>query len=405
MVKGFACFKLQMNNLTTKQYINIIMKYLLYLITLTVLLSACGGNTETEWPEDLEGKKALLNTKKADLRTLEKDIAKLEEEIAELEPDKEVSRELVTIQKVERADFQHFVEIQGSVQSDDFVNASSETGGRIVQLNVQEGQNIRKGQLVAKLDLESVNKQIAELETSLNLANDVYNRQKRLWDQNIGSEMQYLQAKNNKERLEKSLETIQYQLTKAEVYAPISGVVEVVNLKAGEMATPGMPIITILNTSKVKVVANVPESHLKAIRRGEMVTIQFPALDSETKARVSRIGNTIHPSNRTFDVEVELSNAQGLYKPNLLAIMMLNDKTVEDVPTIPLELVQQEVSGRSFVYISADGEDGAFAKKVYVTTGDNYEGKIVIEEGLEGGEDLLVDGARVVAENALIKVK
>ncbi len=378
------------------------MKYLLYLITLTAILSACG---ETTWPEDLEGKKALLTLKKDSLRILEKEIARLESEIEELEPNKEISRELVTTQKVERTDFQHFVEIQGSVQSDDYVSASSETGGRIVDLKFQEGQNVLKGQLVAKLDLEAINKQIAELQTSLNLANDVYDRQKRLWDQNIGSEMQYLQAKNNKERLEKSLETVQFQLSKSEVYAPISGVVEMVNLKAGEMASPGMPIITILNTNKVKVVANVPESHLKAIRRGEMVTLKFPALDAETKARISRIGNTINPTNRTFEAEVELSNAQGLYKPNLLAIMMLNDKTVEDVPTIPLELVQQEVSGRSFVYIKDEGGEGAYAKKVYVSTGDSYDGKIVIEEGLEGGEDLLVDGARVVAENALIKVK
>jgi RND family efflux transporter MFP subunit len=259
--------------------------------------------------------------------------------------------------------------------------------------------------LVAKLDLEAVQKQIAELEKSMELAVDVYERQKRLWDQNIGSEIQYLQAKNNKERLEKSLETINYQLTKAEVYAPSSGVVEMVNIKAGEMVSPGMPIITILNTYKVKVVANVPETYIKAIGRGEEVTIKFPALDTEKRARVTRIGNIINPANRTFEVEVEMANPKGLYKPNLLAIMMVNDNTYKDVPTVPIEMVQQEVSGRSFVYIKSEGADGSFAKKVYVKTGDNYDGKIVITEGLIGGEEILVDGARVVAENALIKIQ
>lgn len=381
------------------------MKYLLYLITLLALVSASSCGSENSWPEDIEGKKTLLTAKKDSLRTIEKDIAKLESEIAKLEPNKEKPRELVTLQKVEKIDFQHFIEIQGSVQSDEYVNASSEVGGRIIDLRVREGQTINKGALVAKLDLEAVQKQIAELEKSMELAVDVYERQKRLWDQNIGSEIQYLQAKNNKERLEKSLETINYQLTKAEVYAPSSGVVEMVNIKAGEMVSPGMPIITILNTYKVKVVANVPETYIKAIGRGEEVTIKFPALDTEKRARVTRIGNTINPANRTFEVEVEMANPKGLYKPNLLAIMMVNDNTYKDVPTVPIEMVQQEVSGRSFVYIKSEGADGSFAKKVYVKTGDNYDGKIVITEGLIGGEEILVDGARVVAENALIKVQ
>lgn len=381
------------------------MKYLLYLITLLALISASSCGSENSWPEDIEGKKTLLTAKKDSLRTIEKDIAKLVSEIAKLEPNKKKPRELVTLQKVEKIDFQHFIEIQGSVQSDEYVNASSEVGGRIIDLRVREGQTINKGALVAKLDLEAVQKQIAELEKSMELAVDVYERQKRLWDQNIGSEIQYLQAKNNKERLEKSLETINYQLTKAEVYAPSSGVVEMVNIKGGEMVSPGMPIITILNTYKVKVVANVPETYIKAIGRGEEVTIKFPALDTEKRARVTRIGNTINPANRTFEVEVEMANPKGLYKPNLLAIMMVNDNTYKDVPTVPIEMVQQEVSGRSFVYIKSEGADGSFAKKVYVKTGDNYDGKIVITEGLIGGEEILVDGARVVAENALIKVQ
>lgn len=381
------------------------MKYLLYLITLLALISASSCGSENSWPEDIEGKKTLLTAKKDSLRTIEKDIAKLVSEIAKLEPNKEKPRELVTLQKVEKIDFQHFIEIQGSVQSDEYVNASSEVGGRIIDLRVREGQTINKGALVAKLDLEAVQKQIAELEKSMELAVDVYERQKRLWDQNIGSEIQYLQAKNNKERLEKSLETINYQLTKAEVYAPSSGVVEMVNIKGGEMVSPGMPIITILNTYKVKVVANVPETYIKAIGRGEEVTIKFPALDTEKRARVTRIGNTINPANRTFEVEVEMANPKGLYKPNLLAIMMVNDNTYKDVPTVPIEMVQQEVSGRSFVYIKSEGADGSFAKKVYVKTGDNYDGKIVITEGLIGGEEILVDGARVVAENALIKIQ
>jgi len=224
---------------------------------------------------------------------------------------------------------------QTELRNEDMVAASSETGGRITALNVKEGQYVKRGQLIATTDLEQVNKSIAEIEKTLELAVDVFNRQKRLWDQNIGSEMQFLQAKNNKERLEKSLETVQYQLTKGNVYAPVQ----------------------ILNTAKVKVAANVPEKFLRNVRQGEMMSIEIPALDMKTKGRVTMLGRTINPANRTFKVEVNLSNPKGLLKPNLLANMLLNDFSAKNVITVPLELVQQEVSGKDYVFIKKDGAE------------------------------------------------
>ena len=221
------------------------------------------------WPQDLKGKKQLLSTKKSDLKALEAEIAQLKQEIAELDTTQRIiTRKLVSTQIIGKKDFNRFVEIQGAVEASDVLMASSETGGRIVKLNVKEGQSVSKEQLIAKLDMESVNKQIAELETSLVLAKDVYTRQKRLWDQNIGSEMQYLQAKNNKEQLEKSLETIRYQLTKANVYAPISGVVDQVFSESGEVVAPGAPIVQILNMNRIKVVASVPEKIPRCCPKG-----------------------------------------------------------------------------------------------------------------------------------------
>lgn len=369
------------------------------------MLNACGNPTSTDsWPENLEGKKAMLKTKRSDLRNLEKEVAQLEKEIEALEPET-AARTLVTTMPVARKEFRHFIEIQGNVQSDDYAAATSEVPGRILSIPVKEGQQVKKGQLIATLDVEGVKKQMAELEKSLELAVDVYERQKRLWDQNIGSEIQYLQAKNSKERLEKSLETVKYQLTKAEVLAPISGNVETVFLKAGELASPGVPIVQILSTRKLKVVAAVPEKYLTAIKKGEMVKLKFPALDMEKEARVSLISNTINFANRTFDVEVNFSNDNGIFKPNLLAIMLLNDLTMENVVTIPLELVQQEVSGKDFVYVEGTDEKGAFAKKVYVKTAESFEGEIIIEEGLDGSEKLIAEGARGLAENELIKTQ
>jgi len=384
------------------------MKYLLRIFAVSLIFNSCSGGAgggAGEVPEDLDGKLALLKQKKAELRELTKFVSDLEGQIEELDPTiGEKPKKPVTTSKVQTTDFKHFVEIQGAVEADDMVDVTSEAAGRILNLNAKEGQLVKKGQLIAKLDLEAMKKQIAELETSLDLANTVFERQSRLWNQNIGSELQYLEAKNTKERLEKSLETLNFQLSKANVYAPISGVVERVVVQSGEMASPGFPIVQILNTNKLKVVANVPENHLTAVRRGESVSVSFPALGTEQNARVSMIGRMIDPSNRTFEVEANISNQGGVIKPNLLAIMMINDFSLEDVVTIPLELVQQEVGGKNYVYVVDADQEGQKAKKVYVEIGESYNNEIVISSGLTGGEEIIVEGARNIAENELIEV-
>ncbi len=381
------------------------MKYLAIVLLSTVLLAACGSTSvEQNHPEDLPGKKSMLKEKRAELKKLSDEIARLEEEIEALQPAGNKSHTLVTTSKPERKDFRHFVEIQGSVQSDDLVSASAEVPGRIIKLTVKEGQRVHRGHLIARLDRKQLDKQIAELEKSLELAKDVYSRQKRLWAQNIGSEMQYLQAKNEKERLEKRLETLLFQLTKLNVAAPISGIIDAVNLKSGELASPGIPIVTILNTKKVNVVANVPENYLRAVRKGEKVLVKFPALNIEKEVRVSRIGSTIDPANRTFEVEVNMVNKSGLLKPNLLAVMVINDLSQRDVIVVPRVLIQQDVEGKNYVFIKKDGAEGSYAKKVFVKTGNSYQGEVIIEEGLTGDEVLINEGARGLAENELIKV-
>ena len=382
------------------------MKKIFFLLPIALLMAACAGTApESKTPNDLEGKKALLKEKQMDLQTLRDEIAQLEKEIAELDPSSVVSRRLVTTLPVVRKAFNHFVEIQGTVQSDQLVNVSSETGGRLLEVKVIEGQSVQKGQLIARVDLDQLKKQIAEVETSLDLAKEIYSRQQRLWEQKIGSEIQLLQAKNNVDRLNKSLETMNSQLQKSEIYAPISGVVDRVGLKSGEMCSPGLPIVQILNTSLVKVVADVPETYLRSVRKGELVTVRFPSLHEERQARVSLIGATINSSNRTFQVEVELSNTNGLLKPNLLAIMLISDYSEKEAIAIPIELVQQEIGGKDFVFIQKDTQEGAVAKKVYVTTGKSYQGAILIVEGLTGDEILINEGARFISDQDVLEIQ
>ncbi len=384
------------------------MKYLTLFIVLAAIAFACApppSENGDEIPADLEGKKAYLKVKRDELKQLTALVSRLEDEIDQLDPERIAKKaRLVTVQPLKRKNFKKYVEVQGAVEADDLVDVTSESAGRIATLTVEEGDFVKKGQLIAKLDLEQINKQIAEVNKALELAQTVFERQERLWNQNIGSEIQYLEAKNNKERLEKNLETLEFQLTKGEVFAPISGVVDRVVLQSGEIATPGMPIIEILNTNRLKVVADVPENLLRSVKRGERVVIRFPALNIERTARVSLIGRTIDSANRTFKIEAAIDGNIGLLKQNLLATVMINDFTAPDVITVPVESVLQEISGKDYVFVKGSGEEGPVAKKVFVETGESYQGEIVVTQGLSGGEELIVTGARDLSENEPIKV-
>jgi RND family efflux transporter MFP subunit len=293
--------------------------------------------------------------------------------------------------------------VQASVLSDVEVFVSSETGGRLLSVRVKEGQYVKKGQLIAKVDLKSLSDQKAELETSMALAKDVYDRQKRLWDKNIGSEIQYLQAENNYQRLQKSLNTLETQIAKANIYSPISGVVDKEFLKAGEIASPGAPIVQLFNPNKLKISADVPETYLGKIKRGDNVDINFPAIGKQIKKTISLMGRTIDPNNRTFKVEMVTSSEGGALKPNLLAELMFNDYTKKDAIVVPLEIVQEEVSGRKYVFVAVTKDGKDVAQKSYVKIGEGYEGDIIIEEGLNAGDQIIIDGARSVANGDLIK--
>ncbi len=371
----------------------------------SMVFFACqpGGGTE-EVPQDLAGKQKLLSQKKQALKNLKSEIEMLEGEVAELMPDRKEKSVDVNSVNLEKQTFESYVKIQGSIMTDDLVNASSETGGRIVSLLVNEGEYVQKGSRIASMDLESLEKSLNELETQYGLAKTVFERQERLWKQEIGSELQYLQAKNNKEALEKSMETLKFQLTKKDVYAPIGGYVDMVFLKQGEMAAAGMPIVSILNTSKVKIVADVPETYLPSVDRGTMVDVYFPALDKEMKKKISMIGRSIDPSNRTFKIELNTSNPGGTLKPNLLAELLIRDKEIKDAVVIPLDVVRQEVTGDRYVYVVERKDGEARARKVLVKGDTSYENSLMIDEGLNGDEELIILGLDELENNILVNV-
>ncbi|MEZ4912307.1 MAG: efflux RND transporter periplasmic adaptor subunit [Saprospiraceae bacterium] len=293
------------------------MKSIINAVLVVLFLAGCSGEKIANQNKD---KKTLLAEKQAELKQLESDIIALQAEVNAENPSEVQAPVQVNATFVTPRDFKRFADLQALVTTDNVISLGSDIGGRILKIYVKEGQKVGKGQLVATVDAESIEKQKEELQKSLDLAVDVYDRQKRLWDQNIGSEVQYLQAKNNKERLEKSIATIESQLRKKNVYAPIAGVVDKQILKEGEIASPGMPIVSVINVSKVKVVADVPEIYLGKVKVGDKVTISFPALGKEIVKPITLIGNTIDPNNRTFKLEAQLDNYSGELKPNLLSI-------------------------------------------------------------------------------------
>jgi RND family efflux transporter MFP subunit len=381
------------------------MKAILPLSLLVFVLGCAGGaTTEEAPPETLPEMRKALREKQAELRALSQEIEQLEIAIAINDPS--VARAaLVTTEPVEATDFAHFVSIQGSVMAEDLVAAVAEISGRILRLTVQEGDVVRQGQLIATIDVEGIEKQIEELETSLSLARTVFDRQGRLWAQKIGSELQYLEAKNNVERLEKSLEGLRVQLDKRHVYAPIGGSVETIVTQSGEVAAPGAPIVQILNTNKLQIEADVPETYLQVVDRGETVRVRIPALDTEFTAPIRLVGRTIDPSNRTFRIEIPVRNVSAKLKPNLLAEVLIQDYEEKDVIVVPLDRVQQEVGGKRYVMIAVAGDnDEVIARKAYVSTGATYDNRAVITEGLTAGDDLIIEGARGLVDNDPIEI-
>jgi len=376
--------------------------YIVTIVLLCVAISCGDKNGDLEMPASLDAQKELLEAKKKDLAVLQSEIDDLQTKIISQSPELQEKAKLVDTLVVSQQDFKRYIDIQGRVVADDVVNVVSEAAGRIISITASEGEYVSKGQVIATIDLESLSKQKIELETSLSLAVDMYNRQKRLWDQNIGSEVQFLQAQNNKERIEKSLETLDFQLTKATVTAPISGTVDREILKVGEIASPGVPILTILNTRNVKVETDLPERFLTKLNQGDQVSMNFPSIDQEIKGRVSMLGRTIDPSNRTLKVNIKPAKYNKLLKPNLLAEIKVEELSIEDVIVIPSVYILQQVDGQEYLFTVTQEDNKHRAVKKYVTTSESSGDNIIITEGILSGDILVSKGARNISDGDLI---
>lgn len=379
------------------------MKEIFTYALLSLLLVGCGNSVQTDVKDmSIEEQASLLKEKKNQLKVLSDEITELESVLASNGQTTGNERiPVVTAVEAQIGDFKHFVEVQGVVIAEDLVQVTSEIPGRIKQLFIKEGDRVTKGQKIAALDLESLGKQLDELQTALELAQTVYDKQKRLWEQNIGSEIQFLEAENGVERLKKSIATLEFQISKGIIFAPRGGVIEQVLLQTGEMAGGGMPIVQILDDNQLKVEGNVPETLLKSVGVGDEVEVEFPILEEKVKGVIRQIGRVIDPSNRTFKIEIDIPNQKWL-KPNLLSFILINDYSELEVLKVPLDLVQQDVSGDRYIMVMEEKGGSHLAVKRVVETGPAFGGEIVVRSGINASEMLIKEGARSLIDGQKI---
>ena len=374
------------------------MKKIISLIIITSLAVACHQSST------LDQKQAELEKLKKELGATKDKISALEDEIDKLDTTKKEDKsKLVAATIMMPQYFTHYIEIQGKVQGDEDVNISPESVGNVTEVLVREGDHVVKGQVLATLNDRITRQSMAEVQNQLELATDLYNKQKNLWDQKIGSEVQYLTAKSNKESLEKRLATMQQQLDMLRIKSPINGTVDMVNIKLGQSVAPGMACFRVVNLELLKVVGEVAESYIDKVHNGDSVKIYFPDFDKEIKSKVTYAGEDINNLNRTFNVEVRLNSTDRDFHPNMIAILKIADYSNKNAFVVPIGAVMKSIDG-NYVFVASNENGRLISKRKSVTLGMVYNGEAEIKSGLEKGDKVVTTGYQNLVEGDEIKI-
>ena len=369
-----------------------------YLIFLSLMLISSCGEAKKE-SVNLLKLKTEKNSLIRQIDSLSEILNLVELNISKLDTNKRLPS--VTVFNAKEKLFQHFIEVQGTVEADQSVELYPENSGSITNIYVKEGQKVYKGQTLIQIDNSVLKSSIVELETQFELAKTTFERQKRLWDQNIGSEIQFLQAKAQKEGLENSLESLKAQEKKLKISAPFSGTIDEMFAKIGGLAAPMIPAVRLVNLNQIHVESEVTETYLKYIRKGTQVELFFPSIGKNISANVSQVGNYINPNNRSFKVRVDINNQNNELKANLLADIKINDFKKMGI-VIPAKLIQKDREGKQYVYTVIKEKGNYLSKKNYIKAGMTYETDAFIIEGIQI-DDLIVDkGARLIKANEMV---
>lgn len=367
----------------------------LLLVLVTLIAASCGGSRKEE-AGSLNDKKAQLEALRKNQKDLEAQITALEKDIATVDPNaaRGVAK-LVTVAPVVSADFTHYVDLQGKIDATNisYVAPPNGQGGVVTALYVKQGENVRKGQVLARLDDALIRQQIDPLRVQLQTAEDTYKRTKNLWDQGIGTYQQVLTAQTQVETLRKQIGIIQKQAGLMTVTAPQGGVADQVNVRVGEMFVGNTalgPQIRIVNTGTLKITAEVPENYLGKIGKGNKVQVLLPDVNKTFETTVTVVGQTIDPNRRTFYIEAPVPSGAGM-KPNQVASVRIQDYARAAAITIPVNTLQNDDKGK-FVMVVAKEGDKLIARKKYVEVGELYQDQLEVRSGLTGGEQLITQG-------------
>ncbi|MBP1651175.1 MAG: efflux transporter, family, subunit [Bacteroidetes bacterium] len=356
-----------------------------------LVFMACGQPTAEE-------KLKKLKQQEADLK---KEIAKLEKQVNKTDTaDKKMKSVIVTA--VKDSVFEHYIDIQGAVDARENVNVSSKVPGVITAIYVKEGQNVSKGQTLAQVDDQILRANVAELRTQLELATTLYEKQQNLWKQQIGSEVQYLNAKNQKESLERKMATLNDQLSQAKIISPINGSIDAVVSKLGDNAAPGSTSFRVVNNVNLRVLANVAEAYAGVVKTGDQVVVRFPDIDKQIRTKIGFAARTIDPVSRTIKVEVPLTSDPAL-RPNMIAQIKIIDYATPHALVIPVNIIQYAL-GRSYVIVAEKSKDGLIAKRREVEVGRTYNDKAEIKGGLQAGDNVVTTGYQGLNDNDLIQL-
>jgi RND family efflux transporter MFP subunit len=369
----------------------------IYAYAIIVLVSSCGKTAkQSDNLLQLNSKKEMLIEQIDSLSQL---LNSVELNISKLDTNKRLTA--VNTIKAQRKLFQHFIEVQGTVEAEQSVELYPESSGSIITIFVEAGQNVYKGQTLIQIDNSVLKTNMAELQTQLELASTTYERQKRLWDQNIGSEIQFLQSKAKKEGLENRIESLKAQAKKLKISAPFSGTVDEVFSKIGGLANPMAPAIRLVNLKQVHVESEVTETYLKYIQKGTEVELFFPTIGKNISTKVSQVGNYINPNNRSFKIRINVDNPKNELKANLLADLKINDFKQNGI-VIPTKLIQKDRKGDSYVYTLKKEKGGYLVEKTYIVEKMTYSNETFIADGLLEGALIVDKGARLIKANETV---
>ena len=385
------------------------MKKIYSILVLSLLLVACGGSennsvSQTIASGNLEAIRSMKTNLTNQLNGIETDLAALEAAIANLDTNENLP--LVTTFEVQPQVFNHYLDLQGNVKTRENVLLYPEMAGTLLTVKVKKGARVSKGQILAVIDNGGMSNQLSQLKTQAALAQTTFERQATLWEQKIGSEIQYLQSKAQAEAQANAVLQLEKVLAKAQITAPFSGVIDQVLKDPGTVVSPGngSEVFRLINLSNMYIEVDVPEGYLGAVTKGKKAGVYFPVLQDSVNAVVRETGNYINPNNRSFSAEIAVENPNGSIKPNLNARVHINDYTNENALLIPQSVISENAAGEQYAYVAELNNGEAIAKRHIITTGKTQGDFVEITSGINAGDLIIKEGGRSVKDAQAVKI-